>query len=231
MNSRYLWAEQNIVQGDPEAIWGLLDDLWHFFNHRPGDRSPVSAHKSAREGESRSRSPFGRKKSGMEEYATPTLDRSRTELRPQKTVAPESRSPFLEQSLRSSRRATGRGGSYSLIHSRSPVRSPSPYRAHSRRTSITRISRREERTSEASSRQSSRGSRSAANSYRDECESTSPKRLIEFPKVGEEKERLTRLWLKSLNLTVFSVDEGEDIQRNPYRNGLLLCEVSIWLQG
>lgn len=51
------------------------------------------------------------------------------------------------------------------------------------------------------------------------------KYCIEFPEISEEKERLTRNWLKHLNLTVYKATESNDILHDPYRNGLLLCEV------
>ena len=33
-NTRHLWDEEEVSNGDPQVIWELLDDLWHFFTKR-----------------------------------------------------------------------------------------------------------------------------------------------------------------------------------------------------
>lgn len=34
INSRYLWAEQQIIEGNSDILWGLLDDLWCFYHNK-----------------------------------------------------------------------------------------------------------------------------------------------------------------------------------------------------
>ena len=29
-STRYLWAQDKILEGDCDVIWGLLDDIWHW---------------------------------------------------------------------------------------------------------------------------------------------------------------------------------------------------------
>lgn len=43
----------------------------------------------------------------------------------------------------------------------------------------------------------------------------------------EADERLTRVWLRSLNFTTTRSQEDEPLLKNPFRNGTLLCEV-VW---
>jgi hypothetical protein len=45
----------------------------------------------------------------------------------------------------------------------------------------------------------------------------------------EDEEKLTRLWLRSLNFTTTRAQEDEPLLSNPYRNGTLLCEVYLHL--
>lgn len=30
MNSRYLWSDSLIMEGNADVIWGLIDDIWHW---------------------------------------------------------------------------------------------------------------------------------------------------------------------------------------------------------
>lgn len=32
INSRYLWAEKFVFEGNEDVIWGILDDIWHFYS-------------------------------------------------------------------------------------------------------------------------------------------------------------------------------------------------------
>jgi len=34
MNARYLWCQQQILEGEAEIIWGLFDDIWHFYHNK-----------------------------------------------------------------------------------------------------------------------------------------------------------------------------------------------------
>jgi len=47
------------------------------------------------------------------------------------------------------------------------------------------------------------------------------------PKISEEKEKITRNWLKLLNFTTTTSQENDSLLKNPYRNGTLLCEVFL----
>ena len=29
-SSRYLWAKEKAIEGNPDVIWGLVDDIWHW---------------------------------------------------------------------------------------------------------------------------------------------------------------------------------------------------------
>lgn len=67
------------------------------------------------------------------------------------------------------------------------------------------------------------------NKSRQSSSKHSPKKQdIVYPAISKDKENLTRLWLKSLNLTVLKAQENHNLLRDPYRNGLLLCEVIKW---
>ena len=45
----------------------------------------------------------------------------------------------------------------------------------------------------------------------------------------EDKEKLTRIWLRSLNFTTTRAQEDEPLLINPFRNGTLLCEVYLFV--
>jgi hypothetical protein len=34
MNSRYLWAENLMMEGDPDVIWGFIDDVWYWTSNK-----------------------------------------------------------------------------------------------------------------------------------------------------------------------------------------------------
>lgn len=46
-------------------------------------------------------------------------------------------------------------------------------------------------------------------------------------KDARDNEKVTRIWLRSLNLTTTRAQEDESLLNNPFRNGTLLCEVYL----
>lgn len=34
MNARYLWAENQMMEGNSDVIWGFIDDIWHLHNNK-----------------------------------------------------------------------------------------------------------------------------------------------------------------------------------------------------
>ena len=46
MKSRFLWSFQEVLEGDSDVIWGLLDDLWYFFNRSSSMYNPENKPKS-----------------------------------------------------------------------------------------------------------------------------------------------------------------------------------------
>ena len=34
MNKRFLWRGMDILSGDRIVIWGLIDDIWHYYNRK-----------------------------------------------------------------------------------------------------------------------------------------------------------------------------------------------------
>jgi hypothetical protein len=54
--------------------------------------------------------------------------------------------------------------------------------------------------------------------------------VFKFPSISEEKQRLTLIWLHSLNLSSLSINEPKDMLRDPYRNGVLLCDLAEALE-
>jgi hypothetical protein len=34
MNARYLWAENLMMEGNNEVIWGFIDDIWFWNNNK-----------------------------------------------------------------------------------------------------------------------------------------------------------------------------------------------------
>jgi len=47
----------------------------------------------------------------------------------------------------------------------------------------------------------------------------------QFPTISGDQEKKTRIWLKCLNLTVLPSQESGELIQNPYRNGVILCEL------
>ena len=41
MNSRYLWSENLMMEGNIDVIWGFIDDVWHWHHNKisPHDKS------------------------------------------------------------------------------------------------------------------------------------------------------------------------------------------------
>jgi len=134
MNARYLWSEKQIVNGNTELIWGLLDDIYCLFNK--GKYCLIARSSSI----------------------------GKNNL-PLKSVN------INQQSL------------YSNYSPRKP-----------------------------------------SLKYTDKLECSRSKR-ISFSEVTSEVEAQTRGWLKSLNLTVLPLQECGSLLLNPYRNGVLLCEL------
>jgi len=33
-NSRYLWAQRYMMEGNADVIWGFFDDIWYWFNNK-----------------------------------------------------------------------------------------------------------------------------------------------------------------------------------------------------
>lgn len=46
MKSRFLWSFQEVLDGEHDIIWGLLDDLWYFYNKSSSSYNPKNKPKS-----------------------------------------------------------------------------------------------------------------------------------------------------------------------------------------
>ncbi len=196
VNSRYMWAERYIIRGDENVIWGLLDDMWYFYHHK----TPPTATKPPTPGKSRL---FSASKRSISAYPTPIDPTSPGVERGQRVlIVPE------DQAAPS--------GSLRMVHS--PPRSRPANRDH-----FSSLNAR--RQTQQSSVLSSPGMNSRAPPPTRSHFAQSPKTGFQFPLVTEEQERLTRSWLKALNLTVLPSQEGAELLRNPYRNGYLLCQL------
>lgn len=44
MNARYLWAENLMMEGNTNVIWGFIEDIWYWKNNKisPFDKSKKS---------------------------------------------------------------------------------------------------------------------------------------------------------------------------------------------
>ena len=42
MNSRYLWSAKDIIDGENDVIWGLLDDIWHWDKNKLSPYDPAA---------------------------------------------------------------------------------------------------------------------------------------------------------------------------------------------
>ena len=40
-SSRYLWAQGKAIEGNPDVIWGLLDDIWHWHHNKISVNDPA----------------------------------------------------------------------------------------------------------------------------------------------------------------------------------------------
>ena len=40
MNSRYLYAEEYLLNGDHDVFWGLLDDIWYLYHNKNSPNDP-----------------------------------------------------------------------------------------------------------------------------------------------------------------------------------------------
>jgi len=49
-SSRYLWAQNKVIEGESDVIWGLLDDIWHWHFNKISVHDP--AHQELRLGKS-----------------------------------------------------------------------------------------------------------------------------------------------------------------------------------
>ena len=45
-SSRYLWAQQKVIEGNGDVIWGLLDDIWHWHHNKISEHDPVILNRS-----------------------------------------------------------------------------------------------------------------------------------------------------------------------------------------
>ena len=45
-SSRYLWAQSKIVEGNPDVIWGFLDDIWHWYHNKISEHDPVKLNRT-----------------------------------------------------------------------------------------------------------------------------------------------------------------------------------------
>ena len=41
-SSRYLWAQQKVIEGEADVAWGLLDDIWHWFHNKISEHDPAA---------------------------------------------------------------------------------------------------------------------------------------------------------------------------------------------
>lgn len=46
---RYLWAHRHLMDGDPDVLWGLLDDVWHWAHNKISPNDPCHSHYLIRE--------------------------------------------------------------------------------------------------------------------------------------------------------------------------------------
>lgn len=199
MSDRYLWAPQDILEGKEPVIWGLLDDMWHFYNRkskaakcseddygpRPEKSMVIHQQKSVQ------RSPPAQE--AYRDGGSKILSASFTETRGEK---PNARSQCTPEAARIHGQRTAR----SQMSSRSPLRQKDDLPA-----STARVLQQRETPG---------------------AKTTRTDGFTMSPNVPEEIEGETRDWLRVLGLSVMFSLENEDLLRNPFRNGVLLCEVS-----
>ena len=193
-------------------IWGLLDDIWYFYH---GKTSPYMVNRKGSE----------QRRGNQCKKPSIVTQRSNFESFGGKSASGECATPEQQpdQPLFSVT-AASQTGSYANLHSRSPHRgrqvSQANYGSEWRNRSMNRTP-----TQISQKAAASPGTELASKTR----PVNSPKSKLVFPQIGDEAERLTRIWLKALNLTVLSAQESGDLLRDPYRNGLLLCEVFFHL--
>jgi len=69
-----------------------------------------------------------------------------------------------------------------------------------------------------------------AKSSMEQSFSESQRGAFKFPSISEEKQRLSLIWLQSLDLPSLSMNEPKDMLKDPYRNGVLLCDLAEILE-
>jgi len=154
INSKYLWAEKLVFEGNKDVIWGILDDIWHFYNGKL------------------------------------SLNVMRDPL------------PCNFQSKDLAERSSMKG-------SRSFSEYKTQENAFTSRSSINR-----------------NHSKNQSNIWTNTQHSVETSTLHEsIAKCTSEEEKLTRDWLKSLDLIVSPANEFSTLLLNPYRNGVLLCKL------
>lgn len=192
MNPRHLWSVQEIVEGNAEVIWGLLEDIWSL-HHNKSLRIASKAQPQA--SSRRTASPF--KKGILPEYSLQVKTPSK---QPQETAR---KSPIESKK-----------------HGATPT---STRHSASKQRNFNSFCRRANKSFDAGS--FVQPPKPSANHSL--CES---QRSFKFPNVTEEQERLTRVWLRSLNLALLSMNEAREMLKDPYRNGVLLCDLAETLE-
>jgi len=177
LNSRFLWSVQEIVAGDEDVIWGLLDDLWYFYHKRI---SPLDHN-----------------------YSKVVSRSSSKDFR--KEFISDSKHDFEEKEIKASK-----------VNQSQCMIEGMECNEQKRKNSYTTIHARRARSSSKKSR------RLFTPSEKSNC-SVSFKELDYESLTG--KEQTTKLWLESLNLSVLNVGKSDELLKDPYRNGLLLCEL------
>ena len=56
-------------------------------------------------------------------------------------------------------------------------------------------------------------------------------KMLVYPKISIEEEKITRNWLKQMNMITYSSQENAELLLNPYRNGILLGNLIEKLEG
>lgn len=236
MNSRYLWDCKQIMEGQSDIIWGLLDDVWYFYHNKVSPNDLLHMKKLAEDNKKINKiqaitdhqdsklSPLSIKRESISvDYISPDKLQKSTEL---SRFKDNNKSPFSNNKRMieiktmipgiNSTRRTSR--TYAQIHSKSPNRSSAKSTRRRKNYYANRHSSSKINTGAPVSPLINKKPFKFRNSFL-------IIQLIEFPPVSEEMEILTRNWLKSLNLTVLAAQETNKLVEDPYRNGLLLCEV------
>ncbi len=224
------------MEGDIDVIWGLLDDMWHVF----GAKRPLITHRRADSSLSASPAPHqpGRLASPPEPSPPPAhpVQASRSAaLGESYDTGSVSRQ---NQALPSRRSSRGSAASYSQLHSRSPIGQSRRSGLRQQLVSSTPGGRNLlGQSSDTICSRTANDSRWSVNvsqfsAVRSPIPARSSKRrmmspkMSAFPHISRENERLTREWLKLLNFTTTSAQENDALLKSPFRNGVLLCDVT-----